>query len=201
MSEETQNDDRVVSATPETPGTPVSDLAILAAAILAGPQATEEEVRAQLNRLVDFLAPASPLRGVSTKYDGARTFVATVTGVGKEAKSNRAVIYTTGQPAHRRPDGRESIRTARFDDFQFGAEAKQLANTAASLIGSRVVVRIANEMRGEQKYRRLISLEEIELDENYQEGKPPYQPKVESDLERLVTTRTVLRQEPGTTAA
>lgn len=173
-----------------TPAAPVSDQVILTAALLAGPNATEDEVRAQISRLTAFLQPQSALRAVSTQYDNARTFVSTVIGVGKESHSNRGVVFLASQPNDRRRDGREFFRTARFDDAVFGEDAKALIETATHLIGHKVRVTVANEVRDGNKFRKVVDLAGIERDAGFDPTQQKYQPNTNEtrDLDYLTTS-------------
>ncbi|GAA1937155.1 hypothetical protein GCM10009689_17080 [Brevibacterium antiquum] len=77
----------------------------------------------------------SPVVKAVGRLSEAVKYVANVVEVKKEKSSNRALVTLETKPSKKNPEGKETVRTDRFDDG-----GRPMASKARSLIGRRVLV-------------------------------------------------------------
>lgn len=101
----------------------------------------------------------SPVREALKRLEESTPYPANIVKVVKEKTSNRAVVHLETKPTKRNPEGRETLRTDRFDEG-----GRPLATMARNHAGRRVMVwkymEPATDGSGE-KYRILAHLKDL----------------------------------------
>ncbi len=117
-----------------------------------------ERVAQTAAEIAAMLAPHSrPSRAVK-QVAAAKVFVATITGVRREASSTRTVVELAVASTERHPDGRESVRSERTDQ----PDGLAVARRAQALIGHRVRLWVELEAAGaDRRVRVLRYLEDL----------------------------------------
>lgn len=136
---------------------------VIAASIIAGPNADEAAVTTQVRAIVSRLSEGSPSMNAfdeADKRDEAtekvKTFRGVILHVDKEVTSERAVIFLKTQPSKYHPNGKEFARTERTDTPAGKAVAKQ----AQALVGHQVQLSVGIEGTGEVKVRVIRHIED-----------------------------------------
>lgn len=116
---------------------------IIAAAILAGPNGSDQDVAGHTSRIAGLLSEGSlPMNafGQLEKRDAAviktQGFPATVIGIDRETTSTRGVVLLYTGPSDQHANGQEFIRTQRTDTPEGLAQARALQ----ALIGHKVFI-------------------------------------------------------------
>ncbi|MEK6311787.1 MAG: hypothetical protein V4755_13890, partial [Curtobacterium sp.] len=151
---------------------------IIAAATVAGPNATDGEVKAHTHRIASYLSisslPMAAFAELEKRDENAerkKPFPATVIGIDLETTSKRAVVFLRTRPSERNPNGQEFVRTRRTDDEAGRLEAAQLQ----SLIGHKIIAHVAIEKAGEVYVRMIRAWEDKGIDPEYNAADPSFQ--------------------------
>lgn len=153
---------------------------LLSAVTSAGPGATDDQVNAQISRLVDMLSDGSPQLRIfdhaaqkAENSTGIGHFVGTIVyvdlegnGVDGKQPTNRPIVFIRTGVSKYYTDGIEHIRLDRIDSRD-GERAKQLTRQAESLIGHKVLVTKRGEKVGGESQRVLVALEDRGLDAEF----------------------------------
>jgi hypothetical protein len=150
---------------------------ILAASIVAGASATDEDVRRHTERLAGYLnegsAPMSVFNDIDVRDRNTsqiKQFPATVIGIDKEVTSTRAVVMLHTRPSQWHVNGQEVVRTERTDTPAGRAAAERLQ----SLIGHRVFLTVAVERGGGGNTRVIRSVQDHGADADYDSARPEW---------------------------
>lgn len=169
---------------------------ILAAATVAGKDASPGDVTKQVERIAGFLNPNSEVRRafVNLEKQAAATvkssgFVATVIGFAKEETSNRGVVLFHSSVTEHTPEAKEFLRTDFLDD---GGPVSQMMNKVRTeLIGHKVQVSfdLVKKTGGSgHTVRVLTSITDRGVDEQYDVTNPAYQPVFYTDTDKARST-------------
>ena len=174
----------------ETFSDEVKQQIVIAAATVAGKDATPGDVATQVTRIAGYLNPNSEVQRAFANIDkqAADTvkssgFVATIIGYAKEENSNRGVVMFHSAVTTHTPEAKEHLRT----DFLDEADAKNLmisiqGNKPAGvegLVGHKVGVSFDLVKKSDgsgQTVRVLRSITDRGVDPEYDFAKPEYQP-------------------------
>lgn len=147
-----------------------------AAAIAAGPDATDQDIADCYEKIVRLSGPGGKFESIlyrarshAERIEKVKHFSGTVVWVDLEPSSDRAiVVFKTDGSYAAKTGGQEMVRT-----YQLSAqENRDLANQATSLIGHRVLATLEIEFRKDkgQKFRNLIALQDQGEDAEYLSG-------------------------------
>lgn len=150
---------------------------ILAASIIAGVDASEDDVRRHTERLAGYLEDGSAPMTVFNDIDvrdrntsQIKQFPATIIGIDKETTSTRAVVLLRTRPSQWHVNGQELVRTERTDT----AAGRAAAERAQSLIGHRVFLTVAVERGSSGNTRVLRSVQDHGVDPDYDTARPEW---------------------------
>jgi len=146
---------------------------IIAAAILAGTNGTDSDVKRHTERIAGYLSDGSLPMGAfkqiedrdanTSKVDG---FPATVIGMDKELTSTRGVVLLRTKPSKYHPNGQEFARTERTDTESGRAQAQALQ----ALVGHKVFITKGVEGTGGNNVRVVRSFEDKGIDPEFMAG-------------------------------
>ncbi len=95
---------------------------VIAAATVAGPNATDGDVKAHAERIAGYCMDGSIVMQAFAALDQreqntsqVKSFPATVLGVDRETTSTRGVVFLKTRPSEYHPNGQEFSRTERTD--------------------------------------------------------------------------------------
>lgn len=139
---------------------------ILAAVAATGPDDGPDErgltwtqrVAETAGRITAMLDPHSEVSRAIGHLEMAKTFVATVVNVQREASSTRALVTLRTKVSDRHPDGLETARSDRTDQPLGMVMAKRLV----SLKGHRVMLWVELEQMGTNADRRVRVIRHVE---------------------------------------
>lgn len=169
---------------------------VIAAATVAGKDATPGDVATQVTRIAGYLDPNSEVQRAFANLDklAADTvkssgFVATVIGFAKEETSNRGVVLFHSAVTKHTPEAKEHLRTDFLDD---GGPVSQLMNKVRKeLVGHKVGVSfdlIKKSDGSGHTVRVLRSITDRGVDPEYDASKPEFQPVFYTDTDRARST-------------
>jgi len=151
---------------------------VIAAAIIAGPQGSDSDVKRHTERIATYLIdgslPMSAFAAAEQKAQNTsqlKSFPATIIGIDKENTSTRAVLFLRTKPSEHHPNGQETVRTERTDSDA----GRNDALTLQSLIGHKVFIHVAVERTGTNNVRVIRSWEDKGVDPNYNPADPAWQ--------------------------
>ncbi|MGN7187015.1 hypothetical protein [Microbacterium enclense] len=144
---------------------------VIAAAILAGPTGTEQDVASHVGRIAGYLSEGSLAMNAFAAIEKRDEnviktkggFPATIIGIDKETTSTRAVVLLKTKPSKWHPNSQEFIRTQRTDNAEGLAQARALQG----LIGHRVFITAVLEGTGDVNVRIIRSCEDKGVDPDY----------------------------------
>lgn len=157
---------------------------IIAAAIVAGPNASSADVAKHVQRIGGYLNANGEVQRAFAQMDkeAANTvktsgFIATVIGFAKEESSKRGVVMFHSAVTQHTPEAKEHMRTDFLDD---GGPVSELMNLVKdSLVGHKVQVSfdlVTMSNGSGHKVRVLRSIADRGVDPDYDANNPAYQP-------------------------
>lgn len=159
--------------------------AIIAAATLAGPGASNGKVTDEFWRILTLVDKESPIRRKLETVEQTKTVYGTLLGVDKEVTSNRGVVFLSTKPhAKYNPEGKDMARS----DFLTNPVARDLMNKAKSLVGHRVALTLVVVETENNKAREIVRLEDQGVDREYDADSAKYQPSYDKlDVSKLAS--------------
>lgn len=159
--------------------------ALVAATIIKQGEPSNEEIQAQVKRIVDLMSPTSMLsadlsRGFKAgeNIEGVRALEFTILGFDFQTSSHRLVIFTKGMKTEHTIDGLEAKTSVRFD----GDTAAQYAEMYRGLfangnpVGQRARLAIVREVnpKTNRKFTMVTGAELLGPDPDYSPEHPDY---------------------------
>ena len=180
----------------ETLSDEVKQQIVIAAATVAGKDATAGDVATQVTRIAGYLNPNSEVQRAFAQMDKdaentvkSSGFVATVIGFAKEETSNRGVVLFHSAVTTHTPEAKEFLRTDFLDD---GGPVSQMMNKVRTeLIGHKVGVSfdLVKKTDGSgHTVRVLRSVTDRGVDPEYDATKAEYQPAFYTDTQKAQAT-------------
>ncbi len=152
---------------------------------VAGPDATEDAVAAQVTRILNGISEGSPIvyafdqfEKRSENVEATKTILGTLLLLDVEESSQRGVLFLKSEQAHERwnPKGKEHARTERIDGKGLGRE---VLREAGKLIGHKVALTVEVQTSDKGKNRVVTRISDRGLDESYNESDEAFQPDLE----------------------
>lgn len=182
----------------ETLSAEIKQQIIVAASIVAGPDAPAGVVGKQVERIAGFFNPNSEVQRAFANIDkraeqtaSSAGFVATIIGFAKETTSNRGVVMFRSSVTTHTPEAKEFLRTEILDNEMARALMNQIKGDAnagiESLVGHKVSVsfdRVKKTDGSGHTVRVLQSITDRGADPEYDFGKPEYQPVFYTDVQK-----------------
>lgn len=170
----------------ETLSEEVKQQIIIAAATVAGANASVDTVSNEVERIAGYLNPNSPVQRAFVNLDkraakvvASKGFVATIIGFAKEESSNRGVVMFHSTVTTHTPEAKEFLRTEIL-----GGPASELMNMVKEHVGHKVNVQfdlVKKDDNSGHTVRVLTSIKAIAPDDEYDFSKPEYQPVFYTD--------------------
>jgi len=182
----------MTESTTETPGLLSKAQTISLAFQLAGPDADESAIAAQVSRILSATGAGSPVLYAFDSFEkragtveATKTVLGTLLLVDVEESSQRGVLFLKSEQAHQKwnPNGKELARTERIDGKAVG---RPLLQDAGKLIGHKVAVTVEVQVSDSGKNRVAIRIADRGVDENYDATAEDYQPDLSKvNVEKL----------------
>lgn len=176
----------------EKPGLLTKAQTISLAFQLAGPDAGEDAIAAQVTRILNTIGAGSPVVYAFDSFEkradsveNTKTVLGTLLLVDVEESSQRGVLFLKSEQAHPKwnPNGKELARTERIDGKAIG---RPLLQDAGKLIGHKVALTVEVQVSDSGKNRVAIRISDRGIDEAYNEAAEDYQPDVSKvDVKKL----------------
>lgn len=168
--------------------------------LLAGAGASEDQVAAEVTRILIGVGEGSPILYAFTQVakreenvEGTKTILGTIIHADVEETSQRGVIFLKSETSHPQfnPLGKENVRTNRIDDDKSGGKA--LLNGAVGLIGHKVALTVQVEKTASNKVRVVTRISDRGVDENYVKGSADATP----DLSKVTVSKLKFCGDPA----
>lgn len=171
--------------TTEKPGLLTKAQAISLAFQLAGPDAGEDAIAAQVKRILNATSVGSPVlyefesfQKRADTVEDTKVILGTLLLVDVEESSQRGVLFLKSDKKHERwnKDGKEHARTERIDGKGVGLP---ILKDAGKLIGHKVALTVEVQVSDSGKNRVITRIADRGIDEAYNETAEDYQPSLE----------------------